>query len=526
MRPRASTFAPIALALLVAAGFAAAEWTLLGGRLGFPLDDAWIHLAFAERLATGHGLAYNPGEPVAGSTAPLWTALVAVLVTLPGNPVVWVKLLGAALFAGVVDASARLARALGLDGQLPLLAAVLVALTPWLPWAALGGMEVPLFTLLTLWGMILHAAERAQPRRPPLSLGVLGLAVLARPEGALLLLLALADRLLMLRREPDGGLRLTSPDRAAAARGLGLAAAALLPALAALAWATGAVLPSTLGAKAAVGGGALPDLRYLYTVLGIFFQSQPIATLLAGAGVLRLAEAAGGRRDRGLLPALWLLALPLAYSWLSPAGGSPLVGNFGRYFFPLFPPLVVLAVLGLERSARRLGPAIAAGRLRLPLRALAAVLLLAPCVPALLTGTGRYAQSVANVEDGDVALAHWVRRHLPPEAVLAVQDVGALGYFTDNRLLDLAGIVTPEIQTAVRRTMSPGDPLGRRGMEGFLAERRPDYLITYPAWYPEIAGDRDRFPVLHAIAVADNIALAGDLLVVRATPWTRHPPRP
>ena len=40
---------------------------------GFPLDDSWIHLTFAHNLARGWGFAYNQGEPVAGSTAPLWT---------------------------------------------------------------------------------------------------------------------------------------------------------------------------------------------------------------------------------------------------------------------------------------------------------------------------------------------------------------------------------------------------------------------------------------------------------------------
>ena len=46
---------------------------------GFPLDDSWIHLVFARNLATGHGLSFNPGDLVIGSTAPLWTALLSVL---------------------------------------------------------------------------------------------------------------------------------------------------------------------------------------------------------------------------------------------------------------------------------------------------------------------------------------------------------------------------------------------------------------------------------------------------------------
>ena len=44
---------------------------------GFRLDDGWIHAQFARNLASGFGLSFNPGEPSAGSTSPLWTAMVA-----------------------------------------------------------------------------------------------------------------------------------------------------------------------------------------------------------------------------------------------------------------------------------------------------------------------------------------------------------------------------------------------------------------------------------------------------------------
>src|SRR5882672_2158325 len=52
---------------------------------GFPLDDAWGHLVYGRSLATLQGLAYNPGQPEAGVTSPLWTYLCA----LPAGLVEW-----------------------------------------------------------------------------------------------------------------------------------------------------------------------------------------------------------------------------------------------------------------------------------------------------------------------------------------------------------------------------------------------------------------------------------------------------
>src|SRR5512143_343579 len=90
------------LALVVAGLFAAYLATELNQnrKPGFPLDDSWIHLTFARNLARGWGFAYNQGEPVAGSTAPLWTLILAFFHLLTRNATVMVlaaKLLGATL---------------------------------------------------------------------------------------------------------------------------------------------------------------------------------------------------------------------------------------------------------------------------------------------------------------------------------------------------------------------------------------------------------------------------------------------
>ena len=52
-----------------AAIFLSYEWCV-GGRWGFPLDDTWIHLQYAQNIASGGGFSFNAGEPSPGSTAP------------------------------------------------------------------------------------------------------------------------------------------------------------------------------------------------------------------------------------------------------------------------------------------------------------------------------------------------------------------------------------------------------------------------------------------------------------------------
>ncbi|MCZ7668389.1 MAG: hypothetical protein M5U34_14955 [Chloroflexi bacterium] len=65
------------LTLAVSAFFIRSQLAVTGGVLGAPLDDAWIHFQFARNLSQGNGFSFNPGEATPGSTAPLWTMLLA-----------------------------------------------------------------------------------------------------------------------------------------------------------------------------------------------------------------------------------------------------------------------------------------------------------------------------------------------------------------------------------------------------------------------------------------------------------------
>lgn len=530
---------PAAVAACLA--YLAAELFVVGG-LGLPLDDSWIHLQFARNLAAGNGLSYNPGELVTGSTAPLWTALLALLFPLPGSVLVWTKLLGMAFHAAGVAVVWHLARELGLGRGLAALAAALTLTTSWLVWSALSGMEIPLFVFLSLAGILLHVRERQPPQgeRPPLSLAVLALAVLARPEGLLLLLLAFVDRILLFERESAAGpLVWRMPAWRPMAAGLGLAVVALIGPLLVYRWAGGSFLPTTFDAKGGDLRQLLPNPAYLQTVLGFLFSSQPFLALLAGAGAVNLLARLGTPRDRGLLPALWLVGLPLAYSLMA-AKPNSLMGNFGRYYFPMLPVVILLGVLGLEPAAQSLGSlsSVASGgaregegsarrglRLRVPLGALLVGVILATSLWGFAQGAVRYAKNISDIEDGDVAIARWLAQRVPPQAVLAVNDIGAIKFLLPNRILDLVGIANPEIRREVTRIVDETGMPWPLALTEVIARLQPDYVVVFPAWVPALASD-PRFREVHRLRVPANVTLGDDEIVVYATAWNRYPIAP
>jgi hypothetical protein len=93
----------------------------------------------------------------------------------------------------------------------------------------------------------------------------------------------------------------------------------------------------------------------------------------------------------------------------------------------------------------------------------------------VLLGARAYADDVGLIESEMVVTAKWVHANLPPQAVIAAHDIGALGYYDDHPLIDLAGLVSPEVIPFIR-----DEPR----LAAFLDAHRANYLIAFPAFYP------------------------------------------
>jgi hypothetical protein len=95
-------------------------------------------------------------------------------------------------------------------------------------------------------------------------------------------------------------------------------------------------------------------------------------------------------------------------------------------------------------------------------------------------GAFAYARDVAVIESEMVATAKWVSVNVPPDALVAAHDIGALGYFGKHDLVDLAGLVSPNVIPFIR---------DEQKIAAYLGERGVDYLITFPDWYPSLTSN-------------------------------------
>ncbi|NJN79612.1 MAG: hypothetical protein HC797_03590 [Anaerolineales bacterium] len=92
-------------------------------------------------------------------------------------------------------------------------------------------------------------------------------------------------------------------------------------------------------------------------------------------------------------------------------------------------------------------------------------------------GARTYAQDVAVIESEMVVTAKWVAENVSADETIAAHDIGALGYFDTHPLIDLAGLISPEVIPFIRDEVQ---------LAIFLNESEADYLIAFPDFYPEL----------------------------------------
>ena len=427
--------------------------------LGFPLDDAWIHQTYARNLVQSGEWAFQPGSISGGSTSPLWTLMLAVGVSLGLDARGWAYFLGACAL-GLTAWAAHNWHLLRVQTRTwGWMVGVAVLLEWHLVWAGVSGMETIVEALLIVLVFFQLETEPIHPIR----LGAcLGLGAWIRPD-ALTLLIPVAWTLVT-----DGG-----PIRGLLRR-LGLTllglALVLLPYLAFNRLVGGAWWPTTFYAKQA----EYAVLRQASLVSRLSAQFlQPIigvgVLLLPGLGLAAWHAVRKGELGR-LAPILWAIAFMSLY-----AIRLPVTYQHGRYVIPTIPVVLVMGIEGLVSTA----PTQTGLRRRrwttLAWPASAGGVLLG----FWLLGAQAYARDVSIIESEMVAASRWIASNTDEGALIAAHDIGALGYFGGRSIIDLAGLVTPEVIPILRDEGSLAEYLNRRGA---------DYLMTFPAWYPKLTG--------------------------------------
>ncbi len=432
--------------------------------LGFPLDDAWIHQTYARNLGEKGEWSFIPGQSSAGSTAPLWSALIALGYLLDIPYKWWTYGIGVtALIATAwlaVDLFRTRDRALGEWG---IGLAALLLLEWHLVWAALSGMETILLSFLS----VLVFWVLAQEALNFFSVGVLiGVGIWVRPDALTLLLPVIWIILIMYK----GNIRQI---RTALLRIIVGISGPFLIYLTMNLTVAGSVWPSTYYAKQ-VEYIALRQSPLIFRYFGQVSAITAGALFIMLPGILLyVIQAITSRSWARLAPILWTGAYIGAYALRLPA-----TYQHGRYVIPTIPILLAVGCEGMRNWYSHNG----GSRARRFIHRVWIISLAAVVVIFWWQGSQAYAQDVAIIETEMVKASRWVAENTELDSSIAAHDIGALGYFGERMIIDLAGLVTPEVIPIIRSEVE---------LESFLDQNSADYLMTFPGWYPHLISGRE-----------------------------------
>jgi hypothetical protein len=472
----------------------------------FPLDDGWIHMVYARSFAEHGQLWYNPGVPESGMTSPLWAIMVgsvwSVLGVLGIGIVATAKLLGILLAISSGWLTMRIVWQFSRQRRLGVFAGALVAVEPSFAFSAVSGMEVQLFSLLSLASVWMFLQGRLR------TTGILfGLMILARPEGYIIFAVAIVTAIARRMWQRDRLELVNSEDIRE------LVALVGPTVLLGGAWAVynytvnGTPWPNTYLAKNQ-DMGLIPVGNILNVLQGYFhhlsffagvaFPISMLAVVVGAVWVLRTYKFAGAP----------LVFLPVGMTY-AVSSAFPLTSetwNFftRRYLDAVIPILIILMVLGFLRIWRKFhywretrAPVdqreAHVFNFGLNIVFVAAVILPFIAVPGDWQRlSDDYSWNSKNVHDVDVGMAMWIDENLPADARIGVGDAGAMRFFGNRYTYDLVGLNSSEA-------------IGRPYLE-FAESKKIDYLFVFRDIYVESWQFAE--PV-HTIEVDRNTILGG-----------------
>jgi len=466
------------------------------------IDDAYITFRYARNIINGVGFVYNAGEYVLGTTTPLYALLMAALSLILRSQnfpaiALWVN-----AFADAITCVILIALGETLSGQkrVGLAAALLYAVAPFSVTFAIGGMETSLFVLWILLTSLLYL------RRHPAFAFCAALALLTRPDALIFILPLFAfqflESILKIFRSNRKGAKNAKQTQQTTQPPNHLTTLILfiVPLLIWVLFATyyfGSPLPHTITAKGFAyqlkpqEGFVRLWQHYANPFMEfVTFEKLPYGNFWVLPGIVLylslsiIAALKFFRRDARSLP---ITLYPFLY-FLTFAIANPLIFRWYLtpplpiYFILIFGGLFTIIKLPTTQQPNYPTPTFNLQSLTSNYQLLITFLFFLLSLRAwTLTpdhGPARPAPDMAwfKLEEIYTQIGKELAPHIDSKTVIAAGDIGALGYFSNARILDAVGLISaqtplyyplPREQLVINYAMSA--PL--------INDYQPDYVV-------------------------------------------------
>ncbi|MBI1804766.1 MAG: hypothetical protein HY033_13580 [Ignavibacteriae bacterium] len=447
-------------------------------------DGTYIYLQFAKNVVRGAGIAFNAGEPTYGVTSPLWLFVIALGGKLGLDLYMAAKAMDLVFASLGLVAFFFVAYEVIRNGVVALCATVAFSVDAWyLRWAG-SGMETSLSVLLVLLTFLFCLRNEYF-----LSIVFAALLTLVRLEAILMVGLIILDAYI------------NSQNKRRALK-LGTALLVVYSAL---------IVPWFLYARmtfgSAVPTAAMGNIGFKFTIDAMAPTfTNVLETIVAPNGVAIAVLIVAGivllmkRKDlvsldpseestekffifrQSLIGVGWIALISLFYI-------SMKTGVVSRYLLLVTPFIVIYAFLFLMRAI-----------LLLPWRrfAYAAVFVFAALV--MLQNQVFYRSIVlpgieafeVGMEGCLIPIGKWLAENTPAGSSVVVGDIGAIGYHSDRRVFDTAGLASPVFLPLLHRGFEPYDIIEKKMYRTYC---EPDFVIDRSEQPERLKNDPELLPL-------------------------------
>jgi arabinofuranosyltransferase len=481
-----------------------AEYILTGQKMGVPLDDTWIHFRFAENFAKGYLFQYNIGEPIPGTTSPLWVILMSIPFIFSSNLFLpFSFIIGSIFFLLTVFEVYKLSQKLGFTKNYSLLISFLTLVCGRLLWSSLSGMEITLACWLLVLITRIHLLELETEKIRPITGLLLGLCAVTRPEAILFALIYYFLTILILKKKLKANVESLFYSAS-------IFIAILIPYSLFSYSTTGNFLPTTFKGQNA-GLRLLPDIDFLRETGKLFFKDNTLILVLWFFGIFFFIRGLINKKFeiKFLLVNIWIILLPLISSFIAPNWR-----HHGRYLIPLIPFINITAIYIFVYKFNR-------SQMPSPKEARVYRIILITIL-FVLSGINAFVFARAlgwntdNINNQQINTANWINANIPNEKCIAVNDIGAITFLTNKRIVDMEGLVTPEIFK-----INTLQPVQKNLQTLYLLRRNGvNYLIIYPDWYVSFVNSYGSFfERVYSARLENNTICGGDNMVVYKIKW-------
>jgi hypothetical protein len=440
------------------------------GGFGFPLDDPWIHLTFAKNLVDYHSFSYFKNEmATAGSTSPIYTILLAAGFVVSQNEMVISYVFGIAFLILSGIAFYRLSsHEYGKENYYALIFSGIFIADKWMNFISLSGMETTMFIFIILAAAYFYKKRKVVPFAV-----FLGLIMWGRPDGVTFIgALALDYIIARYLAKTDKTISLFSKSELIK---IGIISGAIVILYFGMnLMLSGSIMPNTYTAKIVYYSAKSKEF-FLKVEVWQYFTSGAYGIMMIGFlfSVLKMFyDLFKKKYNPNILYIAFAFALVFVY-WYK----MPYAHRFGRYMMPIIPFFILVSGIGFRDLLKLAGGYFKNRSFAVGLYIFISAVILMYSFKVYLDSKTDYATECKYISDRQVAAAMWIKNNTKEDDIIATHDVGAIGFYCGRKIVDVAGLVTPELITKIN------DRNYNVYMADYLKKTGVTYIAFLREWY-------------------------------------------